>query len=224
MQPLLVQRVGQSEQERSVGIGPHRQPLRIEEVRRVLLEGTHVDEVDAVVPAALEPAPRDVASDPARVDLCVLQRDPAEHHHQLRVLRDHRPRGHGVQHVEELETEHVRHDHLGRGGAVAVHRVGVAAEHLQEAVDLTLGVVKAPGAGPAVGAREDRLVAVQRLDPAELARREVEGLLPADGDEWLVTPAAAVLLRAALEPALAHRRLHDAGAVVNAVLEGLADV
>ena len=48
----------------------------------------------------------------------------------------------------------MRQDHRGGARAVAVDRADIAAEQVQKAVELVLRVVKAAGAGPAIGAAE----------------------------------------------------------------------
>ena len=74
---------------------------------------------------------------------------------------------------------------------------------------LALGVMKAPGARPAIGAAEYGARPARVADAAELVAEQIERLLPADGDE-LVAAAAMVGARPALEPAAADRRLGDA--------------
>ena len=223
MQAFFEQRVGETQQKCSVGVGTCRQPFGIQKICSIVLEWAHVDEVDAVVAAALQPIAGDVPADAAGVNLCVLEWHPAEHHHQLGMFCDNRPRGHGVEHVEKLEAHNMWHDHLGGGGAVAVDRIRVAAELLEKAMNLTLGVVEAPGAGPTVGASEDRLVAVQFFYAPQFTGDQIQGFVPAYGDKGLGAATAAVIFGAAFQPAFAYRRLQDTALVMNAVLEGLTD-
>jgi hypothetical protein len=223
VQALGEKAMGEPEHERGVGVRPRGQPFGLEEVRGVGLERADVDELDPVPAAALEPIAGHVPADAARVDLGVPKRHAAEHDQELGMLGDHRPGGHGVEHVQELAAEDVGDDDLGGGGRVAVDGGGIAAELLEEAVHLALGVVEASGAGPAVGAGEDGRVAVGVLDAAELPGDQVERPLPAHLHEGLRPPAAAVSRGPALEPAPAHRRLGDAAAVPHRVLERLAD-
>ena len=63
----------------------------------------------------------------------------------------------------------------------------IAADRIEEPVDLALGMMEAPGAGPAVRAAEDRLVAV--LGDRSLQRRghQVEGPIPRHLDERIDT-------------------------------------
>ena len=74
-----------------------------------------------------------------------------------------------------------------------------------------LRVMEAARAAPAVGAAVDRVVAVLALDARELARRQVERLVPADLDEGVLPAGRAAL---ALEPAAANGGTQDAARVV----------
>src|SRR3546814_10006193 len=56
---------------------------------------------------------------------------------------------------------------------------------VEEAVDVALRVVEAAGAGPAIGAAEDRLVAVLAADAVDLGGGDVQRLVPGNGDEGL---------------------------------------
>ena len=62
-------------------------------------------------------------------------------------------------------------------------RKGVSAKHFQEAMHLALRVVEPPGAGPAVRAAVDRLVAVGVDDAAQFAGQQFGELVPGHGDE-----------------------------------------
>ncbi|MEY9590529.1 hypothetical protein ABIA06_002820 [Bradyrhizobium yuanmingense] len=74
---------------------------------------------------------------------------------------------------------------------------------------LALGVMEAPGTRPAIGAAEHGAGSAVVANAAKLVAEEIQCLLPADGDE-LVTAAAIVRARPALEPAAADCRLGDA--------------
>jgi hypothetical protein len=117
----------------------------------------------------------------------------------------------------------MRNYHLRRRGGVAVDRVAIAAEHIQEPVDLALRVVETPGARPTVGAAENRRVALGVLDPAQFAGDEIEGFIPAQGDERLGAAAAEMALWPAFAPSLADHRLADPDAVMHGIEEGLTD-
>ena len=138
----------------------------------------------------------------AGIDLRVLHRQPAERHEQLGVAREVLP--FGVLEDELLERRgDAAQDDAARGHAVAVHAVGIAADRAQEPVQLALRMMEAPGARPAIGAGEDRAVAVRADHAAELAGGEVERLVPGQLDEGLLA-AARTRLRAVTQEAFAH--------------------
>ena len=123
-----------------------------------------------------------VAGDAAGGDVGVLHGHAAEADDQLGVLGDDGPGGGVAEHVAHAADDAVEDD-LARRVGVGVAGVDVAAERVQEAVELALGVVEAAGAGPAVGAAEDRLGAVVGVDAVEFGGEELGGGLPIDGDE-----------------------------------------
>src|SRR5262249_1654490 len=106
--------------------------------------------------------------------------------------------------------------------AVGVHRPHVAAVEVQEAMELALGVMEAPGARPAVGAAEDTPAAVEVVDPTQLPRHPVDGGRPAHGHERLA-PTAAVGPGPAVEPPGADHRLGDPGRVPEATRDVLKE-
>ncbi len=127
---------------------------------------------------------RVVLRDAARVDLHVLRGHAAERDEELAVLLERRPRG--VPRAQLVyAAQHVRQQRAARAEAVARHVAHVAADRVHEAMHLALRVVEAPGAPPAVRAREDRLVAVRGLHPLQLRRDEIERLVPGHFDERL---------------------------------------
>ena len=203
------QRVGDAEHQRGVGVGSGRDPLGFEGGVGVGAVGADIDEVDAVLAAAPEPAAHVVAADAAVVDLGVLERDAAEHHHQVAVPGDHRPGGVAAAEAAD-RADDVRQDHLRGGHRVGVDRVAVAADRVHEAVHVALRMVEAPGAAPAVGAGVDRRVAEFAAHAVELGGGEVEGARPRDGHERLPAAAALGSAGSVLEPALADHRPGDA--------------
>ncbi len=108
--------------------------------------------------------------DAARAHPRVLHVHAAERDDELGVLEDRLPRGRAPQHLVGAADD-VRQDHLGRAERVAVDRRGVAADAVQEAVQLALRVVEPAGARPAVRAAVDRLVAVLGAHPSAARRR-----------------------------------------------------
>lgn len=222
VQVLAHQGVRESQHHRHICVGSKRQPRRVQEVRGVVAKRTEVDELDALVARAAQPVARRVRRHAAGVDLGVLERDAAEHHHQLAVLGDGRPVGRPGQDLAQ-GADDVRQDHLGRGVAVGVDRAGVAARHVEEAMDLAMGVVKAPRARPAVGAGIDRLRPVLAPHPRDLTRDQVEGLVPVERHEGLGAAAGAVAAVPPFEPAGPDHGLRDAQRAVDGVGNRLAD-
>src|SRR5262245_24827586 len=110
---------------------------------------------------------------PARAHHGVLERDPAEAHEKLRVPLDDGPCGRAVEEAAHV-AQHVGHDHGQRAIAVRVLSTHEPAEAVEEAMELALRVVEAPGAGPAVGAAVDGLTAVSVVDAPKLPRQEID--------------------------------------------------
>src|SRR3546814_7789798 len=89
-------------------------------------------------------------------------------------------------------AQHIGQDRHAGAVAVVLHLLGAAAEAMQEAVQQGARVMHPPRARPAVGAAEDRRVAVLVPDAAQLAGHQVERLVPGDRDEGFGAAAAAV--------------------------------
>lgn len=89
-------------------------------------------------------------------------------------------------------------------------------------MQLALGMVEAPGAGPAVGAAVYRFVAAARLHRSQLTGQQIEGDLPAHLDKGLF--ATTFSRRGAIfEIAGPHRRTTNARIAGDRVGEGLAN-
>ena len=101
--------------------------------------------------------------------------------------------------------EHMRQNALPGGAAVGIGAGGVAAEGFQETMQLALGMVKTSGAGPAVRATKNRLVAAARLQRSQLAGQQVKRDLPAHLHERLCAPPLAGS-RTIFQIAFSHRR------------------
>ncbi|SII46984.1 Uncharacterised protein [Mycobacteroides abscessus subsp. abscessus] len=191
MEALGEQGVPESEHERGVRVRSDRQPLRVDDVGSVVPDRGDGDERAAVVPRRPQSARDRVVGDPAGFELRVLQGDSAEHHPQLRVLGDDVPAAQAA--VGELGgPEHMGQDHRRGPEAVVAHLRGVAAERVEETVELGPCVVEATGARPAVGATEDRGVPVLGPHPIEFGGCEVEGFVPVDLDEGIGSAALTV--------------------------------
>ena len=169
-----------AEHQRHVGVRPDGQPFGVEKIRRVVAARADVDEADAVPARRPQPRRGIVRSDAGLVDLTVLGRRAPEHHHQLRMPRDHRPRGRMVH--RQHRADDMRHDH-GRGAETVVgNLVDESAEPLEKTAELRPGLVEDARARPA-RAREDRFVAPFGLDAGELVRGEIERIVPRNLDE-----------------------------------------
>src|SRR5215510_12407148 len=98
----------------------------------------------------------------------------------------------------------MRHEDESGTDTVVILVPHEAADSIEKAPHLALGVMEAPGTRPAIGAGEDRLVAKVTLHAAKFASHEVECFIPRHFDEGL---GAAQLREGAgtmFEPALAH--------------------
>ena len=107
--------------------------------------------------------------------------------------------------IDELpKTAHgMRHYHLAGGEGIGILGAGVTADDIEEAVDLTLGVMEATGAGPTVGAGVDCLIAKAVSHTVEFPGRQPFDCFPGDFHERLA-PATLAGTGAVLEPSLAH--------------------
>ena len=144
---------------------------------QVVAHRTDVHEAHATLGHGSQPGAHPVIARAAGRDLGVLQRHPAERDEQLRVLGQYRKRG-----MRSIAVVHVRDDvrHQRSPGAqaVAIHAAHVAAQEVQEAVQLTDGVMKTPRAGPAVRAAENRAIAVLGRARARARLRRAAWRLP----------------------------------------------
>ena len=215
--PLLLQQgMREPEHDRDVGIRARRQPFRAEKVRHVVAQGTDIDEGHSGFARLAHGAALDVAGDAAVVDLAVLERHSAEADHELGVLDDRGPAR--VLALDPGEAPHdVRHDVLGRGEAVGIDGTGEAADEVQQAVKVALGVVKLSGAAPPVGAGKDRGVAVDAPHPLDLGRDETFGVVPGHRNQGLGPAPLRRRARTVVEVRAPHRRLHDANRRVHAL-------
>ena len=205
MQVLRQQRVAERQDQGGVGVGPDRQPLDGAAGVEVVGRRRHVDEAHALGAHAVEPALHVMLGGAAGIDLAVLVRHAAEGDEELAMLGHHVPRRvHGHQLVHRRHD--VRHQHARRAQAVEILVAHIAADRIQEAMDLALRVMEAAGARPAVGAAEDRAVGVRVLDPLEFLGDEIERLVPLELDERLLAALFGSSAGAFLQPALAHRR------------------
>lgn len=129
---------------------------------------------------------------------------------------DHRPRVLvAPEQPEKRHAEHMRNDRLRGGGAVARYRGDVAADRVQESVNLAQCMVKSAGACPPVGATEDRVVPVFAPNTFEFGGGDVQRLVPRKFNERVLSAPLTRPVPVSLEPTLADRWTQDAGAVVD---------
>ena len=126
----------------------------------------------------------------------------------LAVPRDRGPRRERADHRLRAADD-VRQERQRRAEAVVHHLIDVAAGRREEAVQLRARLVEDAGRRPALRAAHDGGVAVLAAHALDLARDQVERLVPRHRHERLAAAARAVA-GTVLEPALAHHRLRDA--------------
>ena len=222
VQAFRQQGVREPHHDRRVRAGAGREPFRLQRLGGVAAERADVDELDARLGAGRDLPAQPVPPDAAAGDLGVAQRDAAEHHDQPAFAGDHAPPGR-LLHVVAEAAHDVGHQHQGRVVAVVALGAYEAAGRVEEALELALGVVEAPGARPAVGAGEDRFVAVGLPDAGQFPGDQAQRFVPAHLDEGLGAPFAGACQRAVLQIAAPHRGAAHAGAAGEAVRDVLVD-
>src|SRR2546428_831512 len=163
----------------------------------------------AMRPGSAQMVARRVSAGAAGAHHRVLDRDAAEADEKLRVPLEYRP---GRRPVQELahRPDDARHDDGLGAVTVAVLAAHVAAETVEEAVELALRVVEAARAAPAVRAAVDARPPVLIVDAPQLPPQQAHGHRPADRHERL-SAAALVRARAPVQPAGTDHRLRDPG-------------
>ena len=219
---VRVQLVHEAEHQRGVGHRYRGDPFGMEFGRQVRAQGADVDEAATAQCGGEHRAFFGVAAHAARGDARILEGHAAEGEHHIGVLGQLLER-----HVLARDLLHRRDDmrqQRGRStGAVGVDGAHVAADGgVQKTMDLALRVVKASGAGPTVGAAEDRLAAMGLLYPAQLVGQQVEHLVPLHLD-IVIAAAPRVGTGAVVEPALAHHGPGHADRVAQRVPQVLDD-
>ena len=216
------QRMRNAEHQRDVGIGPQSDPFGLGIAHGVVADRADRDELRARRLRGVQRLPEDMARYAAGTHLRILLRQPAEHddqpgmggdHRQARVLRDE----------AALVADDMRKDRVGGGVAVVLHRADIAADRIQETVDLALRVMKASSARPAVGPAIDRAIAARLPHPCEFRRRDVERFVPVDLDEGLGTASRASCRMPLLQKRPPHRGPQDTARAVQRVDHSVGD-
>jgi hypothetical protein len=202
------QHIGHGQHHGGVGVGANRDPLShahgIEEGRNVVADWADDDEADAGIRGLLQPVGTFMPGEAAGIELGVLHRQAAETDHLPGLGNDgligtDRPIG-GLGGAADMGQQR-----QGGGEAVIVFLGGEAANGVHEAAELALGMVEPAGGRPAIGAGEDGVVAVLCFYALELARDQIQRLIPRDRDEAVGAPVTV----AVFEPAFAHHGLGD---------------
>src|SRR4029079_8982122 len=102
----------------------------------------------------------------------------------------------------------MRQERKRRAEAVVHHLINVAAGGREKAMQLRPRFMEQPGRRPALRAAHDRRVAVLAADTFDLARNEIERLVPRHRHEGLAA-AAFTVTAAMFQPPLAHHWLRD---------------
>ena len=106
------------------------------------------------------------------------------------------------------DADDMRQEGQRRPEAVIHHLIDEAARGREKATDLPARIVEQPGRRPALRAAHDRRIAMIAADPLELARNQIERLVPRHRHERLAAASFAVAA-AMFQPAFAHHRLRD---------------
>ncbi|MNZ84195.1 hypothetical protein D3C78_1029410 [compost metagenome] len=196
---------GHGQQGRRIGVGADGNPFHGTRGRiEVVADRADVDHAAAGARQPRQSGTHAVLGRAAGTDLGILRGNAAERHQQPGVRLHHVPAMvHGHEFIHGRDD--MRHQHARRAQAVAVHAAHIAAHGVEHAVHLALGVVKAPSAGPAIGAAEDGLVAVGGAHPLDVPGHQIQRMLPFDFDERLAPAQLGPRARAFIQPAAAHR-------------------
>ena len=153
------QGVGDAKHGSHVRTRAQKMPLSVQTRIEVGPYGPQTNEVDTAITTRLHHPWQFVPARAARTNLGVARGDTTKGDDQFAVFGNRGPRGDLGTKLPEVTDDMRRSDHR-RGEAVVVDVAGVTADRVQKSVNLTLGVMEAPGARPAIGPAVDRLVAV----------------------------------------------------------------
>ena len=182
------QRVRHGQQQGRVGAGSDGDPVHRAAGVDVVTHWTDVDEAHARLGHAPQAGRHGVFGCTAGCDLGVLGWHAPKTDEQLGMLGHHPPTGvQGEQLIHRRDD--VRHQHARSAQAVCVRMAYVATDAVEKTVDLALGVMKAPCAGPAVGAAENGFGAVW------VASHQVQCFVPLHLDKGILSTQVARCLR-----------------------------
>ncbi len=158
VQLLDHQGMRETQHQRRVAAWPRGEPLGAELRQHVGAQRRDRNELAAVRLRCSQSFRHRVPPDAAGIHLRVLRRQSAERHDQFRVLGDHRPGRRAIEHETGEIADDMRHQRAHRRIAVCVDRGRVAADAVEESVQLALRVMEPASARPAIGAAENRLL------------------------------------------------------------------
>ena len=208
MQVLADKRMHHPQHESHIRIGPQRYPLRVDVLRHIIPYRTDANELHTLVLRQRLPVPLVVTPQAILGHLGILGRQSAKHHHQLRILSNHRPRS--ARPGNRLQApDHPRQDHAGSPKGVVGHVAHTPAKAIEEPRQLPLRAVKSTRAPP-TGRRIKRLVPIGILDPLQLTSQQIKRLLPRHLHHRLHSPLGGVTPMPLLQPAPPHHGMRYA--------------
>ena len=168
MQAFTAQRGRHAQQQRGIGLGPQRKPLRCEKLRCAVRADHRA--ADPGFTSAVQPSFHGVRAGAPRGDLPVVERPAAAGDDQAGIADDAIPVGHPAGH-RLMRADYMRQEELRRTPAIVAGGIGAAAAGKQKAPHLGARMVKAPGGRAAVGAAKNPLRPAFASHKPRLAQR-----------------------------------------------------
>ncbi len=219
---LADQHMAERQHHGGVAVGPKRQPFGVDAARCVVAHGRYVDQMRAVGHGVAQGGRRFVARRAAALDLRVAPGQSAKGDDELAVPLDPVPGG-VVARQSVGAAENMRQDDFGCPVRVAQHRARIAADRVEEAMDLALRMMEAPRARPPIGAGVDRRVSMVRAHPVELCCDEIQRRFPGHLNESFAAAPPVRRRPVSLEPAAPDDGTRDAQVPMRGAEHRLAD-
>ncbi len=192
------------QQQRGITTGLDRQPFCIVDSGQIVAHRANVNKTAAVGTQGLQPVVQGMIVGSAAINLGITQRQAADGNEQFTVCSQYRPVGVLTLKIVEI-AENMRQNAFSGGDTVGIGTGGIAAKQIEEAMQLALRMMEAPGARPAVGTAIDRLITVGIFYPPQLTGHQRQRLLPTHFHKGFFTTSLTVG-RLALQVAEPHRR------------------